>query len=182
MKDMSATRLRLFVACLATATTTTTVWRLLQLFGDYYNYYKCLATATKFCRLFSMVANADTILYAQLLIYNNRYQDDWIKTSASSLQLWEKAPFEPYALQKPVSLWKPSFYSSLYLFEYRLKLVVFSNIFLFYLMQITYSVVCPDIDPLTSAVSDFFQQLGTGEKKCLKNSTVICHFCIFSPS
>ncbi|KAL6994249.1 hypothetical protein U1Q18_012356 [Sarracenia purpurea var. burkii] len=28
------------------------------------------------------------------------YQDDWLKTSASSLQLWEKAPLEPYALQK----------------------------------------------------------------------------------
>ncbi|KAG5522214.1 hypothetical protein RHGRI_034405 [Rhododendron griersonianum] len=27
------------------------------------------------------------------------YQDDWLKTSASS-QLWEKAPLEPYALQK----------------------------------------------------------------------------------
>jgi len=32
-----------------------------------------------------------------------RYQDDWLKTSASSLQVWEKAPLEPYALQKPVS-------------------------------------------------------------------------------
>uniref|UniRef100_A0A6N2M708 Mediator of RNA polymerase II transcription subunit 13 n=1 Tax=Salix viminalis TaxID=40686 RepID=A0A6N2M708_SALVM len=55
------------------------------------------------------------------------YQDDWLKTSASSLQLWEKAPFEPYASPKPV----------------------------------TYCVVCPDIDPLTSAAADFFQQLGT---------------------
>lgn len=27
----------------------------------------------------------------------------------------------------------------------------------------TYCVVCPDIDPLTSAAADFFQQLGTGE-------------------
>lgn len=31
------------------------------------------------------------------------YQDDWLKTSHSSLQLWEKAPLEPYALPKPVS-------------------------------------------------------------------------------
>ncbi|XP_043688928.1 mediator of RNA polymerase II transcription subunit 13 isoform X1 [Telopea speciosissima] len=31
------------------------------------------------------------------------YQDDWLKTSASSLQLWEKAPFEPYALPKPMT-------------------------------------------------------------------------------
>ncbi|CAL5443682.1 unnamed protein product [Camellia sinensis] len=57
----------------------------------------------------------------------NRYQDDWLKTSASSLQLWEKAPLEPYTLQKPM----------------------------------TYYVVCPDIDPLTTAAADFFQQLGT---------------------
>lgn len=28
------------------------------------------------------------------------YQDDWLKTSTSSLQLWEKAPLEPYALPK----------------------------------------------------------------------------------
>lgn len=27
----------------------------------------------------------------------------------------------------------------------------------------SYTVVCPDIDPLTSAATDFFQQLGTGE-------------------
>ena len=26
-----------------------------------------------------------------------------------------------------------------------------------------YNVICPDIDPLTSAAADFFQQLGTGE-------------------
>lgn len=31
------------------------------------------------------------------------YQDDWLKTSSSTLQLWEKAPLEPYALPKPVS-------------------------------------------------------------------------------
>ncbi|KAJ6307195.1 hypothetical protein OIU76_017060 [Salix suchowensis] len=60
------------------------------------------------------------------------YQDDWLKTSASSLQLWEKAPFEPYASPKPV----------------------------------TYCVVCPDIDPLTSAAADFFQQLGTVYETC----------------
>ncbi|KAG2675251.1 hypothetical protein I3760_13G175200 [Carya illinoinensis] len=60
------------------------------------------------------------------------YQDDWLKTSASSLQLWEKAPFEPYALQKPI----------------------------------TYNVICPDIDPLTSAAADFFQQLGTVYETC----------------
>ncbi|CAL5443386.1 unnamed protein product [Camellia sinensis] len=57
----------------------------------------------------------------------SKYQDDWLKTSASSLQLWEKAPLEPYTLQKPM----------------------------------TYYVVCPDIDPLTTAAADFFQQLGT---------------------
>ncbi|KAJ6346584.1 hypothetical protein OIU76_003291 [Salix suchowensis] len=60
------------------------------------------------------------------------YQDDWLKTSASSLKLWEKAPFEPYASPKPIS----------------------------------YYVVCPDIDPLTSAAADFFQQLGTVYETC----------------
>ncbi|KAL7232398.1 hypothetical protein ACSBR2_010424 [Camellia fascicularis] len=60
------------------------------------------------------------------------YQDDWLKTSATSLQLWEKAPLEPYALQKPM----------------------------------TYYVVCPDIDPLTTAAADFFQQLGTVYETC----------------
>ncbi|KAF6157885.1 hypothetical protein GIB67_015201 [Kingdonia uniflora] len=60
------------------------------------------------------------------------YQDDWLKTSANSLQLWEKAPLEPYALPKPM----------------------------------TYYVVCPDIDPLTSAAADFFQQLGTVYETC----------------
>lgn len=35
--------------------------------------------------------------------------------------------------------------------------------FLYFLWQIIYSVICPDIDPLTSAAADFFQQLGTGE-------------------
>ncbi|XP_057486737.1 mediator of RNA polymerase II transcription subunit 13 isoform X1 [Actinidia eriantha] len=60
------------------------------------------------------------------------YQDDWLKTSASSLQLWEKAPLEPYALQK----------------------------------HMTYCVVCPDIDPLTTAAADFFQQLGTVYETC----------------
>ncbi|XP_017226286.1 mediator of RNA polymerase II transcription subunit 13 [Daucus carota subsp. sativus] len=28
------------------------------------------------------------------------YQDDWLKTAANSLQVWEKAPLEPYAMQK----------------------------------------------------------------------------------
>ncbi|XP_065878471.1 mediator of RNA polymerase II transcription subunit 13 isoform X2 [Euphorbia lathyris] len=60
------------------------------------------------------------------------YQDDWLKTSASSLQLWEKAPFEPYASPKPI----------------------------------TYCVICPDIDPLTTAAADFFQQLGTVYEMC----------------
>ncbi|KAF3953058.1 hypothetical protein CMV_021455 [Castanea mollissima] len=60
------------------------------------------------------------------------YQDDWLKTSASSLQVWEKAPLEPYASQKPI----------------------------------TYSVICPDIDPLTTAAADFFQQLGTVYETC----------------
>ncbi|EPS70346.1 hypothetical protein M569_04407, partial [Genlisea aurea] len=31
------------------------------------------------------------------------YQDDWLKTSASSLQFWEKAPLEPYATTKHMS-------------------------------------------------------------------------------
>ncbi|KAK2974453.1 hypothetical protein RJ640_013195 [Escallonia rubra] len=60
------------------------------------------------------------------------YQDDWLKTSASSLQLWEKAPFEPYAMQK----------------------------------HMAYYVVCPDIDPLTTAATDFFHQLGTVYETC----------------
>ncbi|KAL5834084.1 hypothetical protein ACOSQ3_017758 [Xanthoceras sorbifolium] len=60
------------------------------------------------------------------------YQDDWLKTSATSLQIWEKAPLEPYALPKPI----------------------------------TYNVICPDIDPLTSAAADFFQQLGTVYETC----------------
>ncbi|KAK8286176.1 hypothetical protein V6Z12_D08G275000 [Gossypium hirsutum] len=60
------------------------------------------------------------------------YQDDWLKTSGNSLQLWEKAPLEPYALPKPIN----------------------------------YSVICPDIDPLTSAAADFFQQLGIVYETC----------------
>ncbi|CAH9118823.1 unnamed protein product [Cuscuta epithymum] len=60
------------------------------------------------------------------------YQDDWLKTSPSSLQLWEKAPFEPYAMPK----------------------------------NMIYYVVCPDIDPLTKAATDFFQQLGTVYDTC----------------
>ncbi|CAA6663353.1 unnamed protein product [Spirodela intermedia] len=31
------------------------------------------------------------------------YQDDWLKTSSSSLELWEKGPLEPYALPKPMT-------------------------------------------------------------------------------
>ncbi|XP_060186714.1 mediator of RNA polymerase II transcription subunit 13 isoform X2 [Lycium barbarum] len=60
------------------------------------------------------------------------YQDDWLKTSPSSLQLWEKAPFEPYAMPK----------------------------------HMTYHVVCPDINALTTAATDFFQQLGTVYETC----------------
>lgn len=60
------------------------------------------------------------------------YQDDWLKTSVNCLQLWEKAPLEPYASPKPVS----------------------------------YFAVCPDIDLLTSAGTDFFQQLGTVYEAC----------------
>jgi mediator of RNA polymerase II transcription subunit 13 len=33
--------------------------------------------------------------------------------------------------------------------------------------SINYAVVCPDIDPLTCAATDFFQQLGTGESTSL---------------
>uniref|UniRef100_A0A7N0TH47 Mediator of RNA polymerase II transcription subunit 13 n=1 Tax=Kalanchoe fedtschenkoi TaxID=63787 RepID=A0A7N0TH47_KALFE len=60
------------------------------------------------------------------------YQDDWLKTSVNSLQLWEKAPLEPYATQK----------------------------------HMNYHVICPDINPLTSAAIDFFQQLGTVYESC----------------
>ncbi|XP_076894354.1 mediator of RNA polymerase II transcription subunit 13-like [Bidens hawaiensis] len=60
------------------------------------------------------------------------YQDDWLKTSATALQHWEKAPFEPYALKK----------------------------------HMNYCVVCPDIDPLTTAAADFFQQLETVYETC----------------
>ncbi|KAL3614125.1 hypothetical protein CASFOL_042199 [Castilleja foliolosa] len=60
------------------------------------------------------------------------YQDDWLKTSASSLQVWEKAPLEPYATAKHMS----------------------------------YQVVCPNIDPLTTAAADFFLQLGTVYETC----------------
>ncbi|CAI9108175.1 OLC1v1007721C1 [Oldenlandia corymbosa var. corymbosa] len=60
------------------------------------------------------------------------YQDDWLKTSANSLQVWEKAPLEPYATQKHMS----------------------------------YYVVCPDIESLTTATADFFQQLGTVYETC----------------
>ncbi|KAK9736067.1 hypothetical protein RND81_04G247700 [Saponaria officinalis] len=60
------------------------------------------------------------------------YQDDWLKTSATSLQHWEKAPLEPYAFQKHMS----------------------------------YYVVCPNIDSLTSVAADFFQQLGTVYEMC----------------
>ncbi|XP_011088350.1 mediator of RNA polymerase II transcription subunit 13 [Sesamum indicum] len=60
------------------------------------------------------------------------YQDDWLKTSASSLQVWEKAPLEPYATTKNMS----------------------------------YYVVCPNIDPLTTAATDFFLQLGTVYETC----------------
>ncbi|XP_037444717.1 mediator of RNA polymerase II transcription subunit 13-like isoform X1 [Triticum dicoccoides] len=60
------------------------------------------------------------------------YQDDWLKTSANCLKLWEKAPLEPYASAKPV----------------------------------TYYALCPDIDLLTSAATDFFMQLGTIYEVC----------------
>ncbi|XP_044968116.1 mediator of RNA polymerase II transcription subunit 13-like isoform X1 [Hordeum vulgare subsp. vulgare] len=60
------------------------------------------------------------------------YQDDWLKTSADCLKLWEKAPLEPYASAKPV----------------------------------TYYALCPDIDMLTSAATDFFMQLGTIYEVC----------------
>ncbi|XP_075102287.1 mediator of RNA polymerase II transcription subunit 13-like isoform X3 [Nicotiana tabacum] len=60
------------------------------------------------------------------------YQDDWLKMGPSSLQLWEKAPFEPYAMPKHMS----------------------------------YYVVCPDINALTTAAIDFFQQLGTVYEMC----------------
>ncbi|XP_021867219.1 mediator of RNA polymerase II transcription subunit 13 isoform X2 [Spinacia oleracea] len=60
------------------------------------------------------------------------YQDDWLKTSASTLQLWEKVPLEPYAFQKHVS----------------------------------YYVVCPNVNPLTSGAADFFQELGSVYETC----------------
>ncbi|KAL1554234.1 mediator of RNA polymerase II transcription subunit 13 isoform X2 [Salvia divinorum] len=58
--------------------------------------------------------------------------DDWLKTSASSLQLWEMVPLEPYATVKHMS----------------------------------YYAVCPNIDPLTTAATDFFLQLGTVYETC----------------
>ncbi|MQL89359.1 hypothetical protein Taro_021936 [Colocasia esculenta] len=60
------------------------------------------------------------------------YQDDWLRTSASCIELWEKAPLEPYAPPKPM----------------------------------TYHVLCPDIDLLSSAAVDFFLQLGTVYETC----------------
>ncbi|KAG0487445.1 hypothetical protein HPP92_009540 [Vanilla planifolia] len=60
------------------------------------------------------------------------YQDDWLKTSITCLQLWEKAPLEPYALPKPV----------------------------------VYYAICPEIDLLISAATDFFHQLGTVYEAC----------------
>lgn len=42
-----------------------------------------------------------------------------------------------------------------------------TDVVLCYLSQINYTVVCPDIDPLTCAAADFFQQLGTGESTSL---------------
>ncbi|KAL8555994.1 hypothetical protein ACS0TY_003706 [Phlomoides rotata] len=60
------------------------------------------------------------------------YQDDWLKTSANCIQIWEKAPLEPYATAKHMS----------------------------------YYVVCPNIDPLTTAATDFFLQLGTVYETC----------------
>ncbi|KAJ4755679.1 Mediator of RNA polymerase II transcription subunit 13 [Rhynchospora pubera] len=60
------------------------------------------------------------------------YQDDWLKASVNCIQLWEKAPLEPYASPKPV----------------------------------TYYAICPDIELLTTASIDFFQQLGTVYEIC----------------
>lgn len=100
----------------------------------------------------------------------NRYQDDWLKTSATSLQFWEKAPLEPYALPKPVSFLTAiagniTDIQLLSIFHpccsYKYSKFSSRNVFKF--LQINYSVICPDIDPLTSAAADFFQQLGTGQ-------------------
>lgn len=111
----------------------------------------------------------------------DRYQDDWLKTSANSLQLWEKAPFEPYAQQKHVISSKPfliNFKITIYMylsmhffpndknvenrFHAATTLAYNNSLIVHYLLQMTYYVICPDIDPLTSAAADFFQQLGTG--------------------
>ncbi|XP_074292645.1 mediator of RNA polymerase II transcription subunit 13 [Silene latifolia] len=45
-------------------------------------------------------ATLSVIPYPSILV---GYQDDWLKTSASSLQHWEKVPLEPYAFQKHMS-------------------------------------------------------------------------------
>ncbi|CAH8358840.1 unnamed protein product [Eruca vesicaria subsp. sativa] len=39
--------------------------------------------------------------------------------------------------------------------------------------NMNYTVVCPDIDPLTSAAADFFQQLGTGESTNISVVTLV---------
>lgn len=44
--------------------------------------------------------NIDVYLLSWCL--DGSYQDDWLKTSSSTLHLWEKAPLEPYALSKQV--------------------------------------------------------------------------------
>ena len=47
-----------------------------------------------------MYTNIDIYLLSWCL--DGSYQDDWLKTSSSTLHLWEKAPLEPYALSKQV--------------------------------------------------------------------------------
>lgn len=59
------------------------------------------------CSVFWLQISSFKLLFILSRIINYtrlcyRYQDDWLKTAANSLQIWEKAPLEPYAMQKHV--------------------------------------------------------------------------------
>lgn len=97
------------------------------------------------------------------MFWYDSYQDDWLKTSASSLQLWEKAPFEPYASPKHVRLKKEKLGRVSFHFFLESSKIIACSLFFCFFVQMSYYVVCPDIDPLTIAAADFFQQLGAGE-------------------
>jgi mediator of RNA polymerase II transcription subunit 13 len=50
-----------------------------------------------------LTSHGPTILALPIPALLVGYQDDWLKTSSSTLHLWEKAPLEPYAPPKQVS-------------------------------------------------------------------------------